>query len=142
MKVQLPKRIFTSILTAILLAIVASLIVMNDSYGFGFYVIAFLTYGTLPVLFIGLPFSILIDWLMARMQFKNKPLVWGAYAVCYAGAGLAGAWLYLLVLTDWDFASFASREVGFFSIFGVLAALLFAGLHWIVNLLFRGNLQS
>jgi hypothetical protein len=112
---------------------------MNDAYVFGFYFIAFIIYGTMPILFIGLPFSLLIELLMDRIRIASmhKIAVILIYVMVYAAAGFVGTWVYFFVLADGKFELYLIRDTWPFSLLGIYAALLFLLLRFFVDWIFK-----
>lgn len=119
------RRIVVSFFTSIIFAIIASLIFMNSSYGFDFYFIAFLIYCAPAIFLIGLPYSLLIEALLAQINFKNIYLYISTLIVLYAGGGFIGTWLYFFALAKSESEPFVFKEVLPYTIFGISAALVF-----------------
>ncbi len=135
MKAVIISRMVVSLITSIIFSIIASIIVMNTSYGFISYFIAFLIYGTPPILIIGLPYSLLIEVLLTRFKIKNKLLHLIRLIFLYAGGGFAGALLYIYILAAGDPRKY--KDLLPLSIFGVLAALLYLIIIYSFNKLSR-----
>lgn len=113
---------------------------MNNSYGlgfYGFYTIVFLIYGTPAIFLFGLPISLLIEKLFDRSNIKTKNylITLGTYIITYASAGFIGSLIYFLVFTGgilrW------SEDLLIFSIFGVMAALLFLIIRYCIEVIFK-----
>ncbi|MET3831176.1 putative membrane protein [Paenibacillus sp. DS2363] len=118
------RKLITTVLTIICFTLAASLISMNESYSFDFYILIYLVYATPLILLIGLPLSILLDYLLSRIQFPNHVLYLSTRILGYACAGVLGMYIYYLVMgvgeAIWDF-----KETLVLTLFGVLAAILF-----------------
>lgn len=125
MKGSILRRIAVSIISCFIFTIVASLVFMNDTYGFFFYFIAFLIYASPAIILIGIPFSILMDVLFARLHFKRKAISVGLQVVLYAPAGFIGTWLYFYILALLSSESLYLRDILPLTLFGVIASLLF-----------------
>ncbi|MGN7413939.1 hypothetical protein [Paenibacillus sp. SAF-068] len=114
----------TTFLTIICFTLAASLISMNESYSFDFYIIIYLVYATPLILLIGLPLSILLDDLLSRIQFVNHGLYLSARILGYACAGVLGMYIYYVVIGVGE-AILDFKETLVLTLFGVLAAILF-----------------
>ncbi len=137
MKAKLLRRIIVSFVTSLLFAVIASLVFMNEAYGFGFYFVAFLIYGTPAIFIIGLPFSLVSEALLARIRFANKFFYWITLYLVYAAAGFIGTWLYFFLLAEGDLETLDYGEMLPFTLFGVGAALLFLFTVQMLDFLFK-----
>ena len=129
------RRILVTIISSLTFAIIASILFMNTSYGFGFYFIAFLAYGTPAIFIIGLPFSLLCDVLLRRINIKDKYLYLITIIFLYTGAGLGGSLVYFFILAEGDTLRY--EELFPLTLFGMLAALIYLLNIYIINQILR-----
>ncbi|MFL0376028.1 hypothetical protein [Paenibacillus amylolyticus] len=118
------RKLITTVLTIICFTLAASLISMNESYSFDFYILIYLVYATPLIVLIGLPLSILVDYLLSRIQFDNHVLYLSTRILGYACAGVLGMYIYYLVMGAGE-AILDFKETLVLTLFGVLAAILF-----------------
>ena len=118
------RKLITTVLTIIGFTLAASLISMNESYSFDFYILIYPIYATPLILLIGLPLSILLDYLLSRIQFPNHVLYLSTRILGYACAGVLGMYIYYLVMGAGE-AILDFKETLVLTLFGVLAAILF-----------------
>lgn len=118
------RKLITTVLTIICFTLVASIISMNESYSFDFYILIYLVYATPLILLIGLPLSILLDYLLSRIQFVNHVLYLSTRILSYACAGVLGMFIYYVVMGAGE-AILDFKETLVLTLFGVLAAILF-----------------
>lgn len=118
------RKLITTVLTIICFTLVASIISMNQSYSFDFYILIYLVYATPLILLIGLPLSILLDYLLSRIQFPNHVLYLSTRILGYACAGVLGMYIYYAVMGAGE-AILDFKETLVLTLFGVLAAILF-----------------
>lgn len=118
------RKLITTVLTIICFTLAASLISMNESYSFDFYILIYLIYATPLILLIGLPLSILLDYLLSRIQFVNHVLYLSTRILGYACAGVLGMYIYYVVMGAGE-AILDFKETLVLTLFGVLAAILF-----------------
>lgn len=117
------RKLITTVLTIICFTLAASLISMNESYSFDFYILIYPIYATPLILLIGLPLSILLDYLLSRIQFPNHVLYLSTRILGYACAGVLGMNIYYVVMGAGE-AILDFKEL-VLTLFGVLAAILF-----------------
>ncbi|WP_145150058.1 hypothetical protein [Paenibacillus xylanexedens] len=118
------RKLMTTVLTIICFTLAASLISMNESYSFDFYIVIYLVYATPLILLIGLPLSILLDYLLSRIQFVNHVLYLSTRILGYACAGVLGMYIYYVLMgAGKEILKF--KETLVLTLFGVLAAILF-----------------
>lgn len=118
------RKLMTTVLTIICFTLAASLISMNETYSFDFYILIYLIYATPLILLIGLPLSILLDYLLSRIQFPNHVLYLSTRILGYACAGVLGMYIYYVVMGAGE-AILDFKETLVLTLFGVLAAILF-----------------
>ncbi|MCF7756671.1 hypothetical protein KQ941_19740 [Paenibacillus xylanexedens] len=118
------RKLMTTVLTIICFTLAASLISMNESYSFDFYIVIYLVYATPMIVLIGLPLSILLDYLLSRIQFVNHGLYLSTRILSYACAGVLGMYIYYVVMGAGE-AILDIKETLVLTLFGVLAAILF-----------------
>ncbi|WP_405141926.1 hypothetical protein MHI48_23230 [Paenibacillus sp. FSL H7-0942] len=118
------RKLMTTVLTIICFTLAASLISMNETYSFDFYILIYPIYATPLILLIGLPLSILLDYLLSRIQFPNHVLYLSTRILGYACAGVLGMYIYYLVMGAGE-AILDFKETLVLTLFGVLAAILF-----------------
>lgn len=118
------RKLTTTVLTIICFTLAASLISMNESYSFDLYILIYLIYATPLILLIGLPLSILLDYLLSQIQFVNHVLYLSTRILGYACAGVLGVYIYYLVMGAGE-AILDFKETLVLTLFGVLAAILF-----------------
>ncbi|KAA8748038.1 hypothetical protein [Paenibacillus sp. UASWS1643] len=118
------RKLITTVLTIICFTLAASLISMNESYSFDFYILIYLVYATPLILLIGLPLSILMDYLLSRIQFPNHVLYLSTRILSYACVGVLGMYIYYVVMGAGE-AILDFKETLVLTLFGVLAAILF-----------------
>ncbi|WP_458123704.1 hypothetical protein [Paenibacillus sp. Z3-2] len=118
------RKLMTTVLTIICFTLAASILSMNKSYSFDFYIVIYLVYATPLIVLIGLPLSILLDYLLSRIQFVNHVSYLSTRIVGYACAGVLGMYIYYLLMgAGEEILNF--KETLVLTLFGVLAAILF-----------------
>lgn len=118
------RKLLTTVLTIICFTLAASLISMNESYSFDFYMIMYLVYATPLIVLIGLPLSILLDDLLCRIQFVNHMLYLSTRILGYAFAGVLGMYIYYVLMgAGEEILNF--KETLVLTLLGVFAAILF-----------------
>jgi hypothetical protein len=118
------RKLLTTVLTIISFTLIASIISMNESYSFDFYILVYVLYATPLILFIGLPLSLLLDYLLSRIQFANYVLYLSTRILGYGCAGVLGMYIfYLLMGAGEEILNF--KETLILTLFGVMAAILF-----------------
>ncbi|HBU80387.1 MULTISPECIES: hypothetical protein [Paenibacillus] len=118
------RKLLTTVLTIISFTLIASIISMNESYSFDFYIIAYFVFATPLILFIGLPLSLLLDYLLSRIQFANYVLYLTTRILGYGCAGVLGMYIYYLLMgAGEEILNF--KETLILTLFGVMAAILF-----------------
>ncbi|WP_153028234.1 hypothetical protein [Paenibacillus amylolyticus] len=118
------RKLITTVLTIICFTVAASIISMNESYSFDFYILIYPIYATPLILLIGLPLSILLDYLLSQIQFVNHVLYLRTRILSYACAGVLGMYIYYVVMGAGE-AILDLKETLVLTLFGVLAAILF-----------------
>lgn len=137
MKMRWIHGLIVCFFTTCIFACSLSLIFMNETYDFSFYLILFFIYGGLPILFMGLPFSLWIDKLFDRIRVKslNKLAGFILHIIVYALAGFIGTWIYFFVLAGGKFEDYMIQDTFVFSLFGIYAALLFLIVRFILDVI-------
>lgn len=118
------RKLLTTVLTIISFTLIASIISMNESYSFDFYILVYVLYATPLILFIGLPLSLLLDYLLSRIQFANYVLYLTTRILGYGCSGVLGMYIYYLLMGAGE-EILNSKESLILTLFGVLAAILF-----------------
>ncbi|QOS80634.1 hypothetical protein JNUCC31_06970 [Paenibacillus sp. JNUCC31] len=121
---NLGRKLLTTVLTIISFTLIASIISMNESYSFDFYIIAYLVYATPLIVLIGLPLSLLLDYVLSRIKFDNHVLYLITRILGYACAGVLGMYIYYLLMGA-GAAILDFKETLILTLFGVMAAILF-----------------
>lgn len=118
------RKLLTTVLTIIIFTLIASIISMNESYSFDFYILVYLIYATPLITLIGLPLSLLLDYLLSRIQFANYVLYLTTRILGYGCAGVLGMYIYYLLMgAGEEILNF--KETLILTLFGVMAAILF-----------------
>ncbi|MGV2881200.1 hypothetical protein [Paenibacillus taichungensis] len=118
------RKLLTTVLTIIIFTLIASIISMNESYSFDFYILVYLVYATPLITLIGLPLSLLLDYLLSRSRFANYVIYLSLRILGYACAGVLGMYIYYLLMgAGEEILNF--KETIVLTLFGVLAAILF-----------------
>ncbi|WP_339306201.1 hypothetical protein [Paenibacillus sp. FSL R5-0519] len=118
------RKLITTVLTIICFTLAASIISMNESYSFDFYIIMYLVYATPLIVLIGLPLSILLDDLLCRIQFVNHMLYLSTRILGYACAGVLGMYIYYVLMgAGEEILNF--KETLVLTLLSVFAAILF-----------------
>lgn len=87
---NLGRKLLTSLLTVILFSLAASLLSMSETYDFGFYIAVYPIYAAPLIFLIGLPLSIVVDFLVNKIRFTNHVLYLIVKLLSYACAGFVG----------------------------------------------------
>ena len=95
---NLGRKLLTSLLTVILFSLAASLLSMSETYDFGFYIAVYPIYAAPLIFLIGLPLSIVVDFLLNKMRFTNHVLYLILKLLSYACAGFVGMYIFYLLL--------------------------------------------
>ncbi|MFC9709216.1 hypothetical protein ACFTRD_13800 [Paenibacillus sp. NPDC056933] len=118
------RKLLTTVLTIISFTLIASIISMNESYSFDFYILVYLVYASPLITLIGLPLSLLLDYLLSRIRFVNQALYLSFRILGYACAGVLGMYIYYLLMgAGEEILNF--KESLIVTLFGVLAAIIF-----------------
>lgn len=118
------RKLLTTVLTIISFTLIASIISMNESYSFDFYILVYLVYATPLITLIGLPLSLLLDYLLSRIKFVNHVLCLITRVLGYACAGVLGMYIYYLLMGA-GAAILDFKETLILTLFGIMAAILF-----------------
>nr|WP_154896138.1 hypothetical protein [Paenibacillus xylanexedens] len=121
---NLGRKLLTSLLTIIMFSLAASLVSMSDTYGFGFYIAVYPIYAAPLILLIGLPLSILVDFLVNKIRITNHVLYLIIKLMSYACAGFVGMYIFCLIMgAGIDILMY--EETIILTLFGVFAAMIF-----------------
>ncbi|MGF9698506.1 MULTISPECIES: hypothetical protein [Paenibacillus] len=135
---NLGRKLLTSLLTIISFSLAASLVSMNDTYNFGFYIAVYPIYATPLIFLIGLPLSVLVDFLLSKMRVTNHALYLIVKFLGYACAGFVGMNIFVLVMgAGKDIFNF--RENSPLTLHGVFAALIFVLIDLGLEALFKAR---
>jgi len=134
MKAIILSKLISALLTSLVFTTVASMLLMNESYGFDFYFISVLFVGAPAIFLIGIPASILMDKFLRRAKHKMSYLVFSMLSmVAYVCAGFVGVWVYSVILSAGELDAMRLDEVLPLTVFGMLAAFIFAVADFCVN---------
>lgn len=121
---NLGRKLLTSLLTVILFSLAASLLSMSETYDFGFYIAVYPIYAAPLIFLIGLPLSIVVDFLLNKIRFTNHVLYLIVKLLSYACAGFVGMCIfYLLMGAGEDILRY--KETIILTLLGVFAAMIF-----------------
>ncbi|PYY30160.1 hypothetical protein [Paenibacillus illinoisensis] len=135
---NLGRKLLTSLLTVILFSLAASLLSMSETYDFGFYIAVYPIYAAPLIFLIGLPLSIVVDFLVNKIRFTNHVLYLIVKLLSYACAGFVGMYIfYLLMGAGEDILRY--RETIILTLFGVLAAMIFVLVDLALEALFKAR---
>lgn len=135
---NLGRKLLTSLLTVILFSLAASLLSMSETYGFGFYIAVYPIYAAPLIFLIGLPLSIVVDFLLNKIRFTNHVLYLIVKLLSYACAGFVGMYIfYLLMGAGEDILRY--RETIILTMLGVFAAIIFVLVDLGLEALFRAR---
>ena len=135
---NLGRKLLTSLLTVILFSFAASLLSMSETYGFGFYIAVYPIYAAPLIFLIGLPLSIVVDFLVNKIRFTKHVLYLIVKLLSYACAGFVGMYIFYLVMgAGEDILRY--RETIILTLFGVLAAMIFVLIDLGLEALFRAR---
>ncbi|GIP24661.1 hypothetical protein [Paenibacillus sp. J22TS3] len=128
-------KLATAFLTPIMFSLMAGLYFANETYDFSFYFMVVLIYSCLPILLIGLSFSVAMGALYNRLNIRSKALQLITVILAYAAAGFLGTCIYCAAVTlpggvDWNW-----EDVRSLSAFGITASLLLATIEYMLSLL-------
>lgn len=135
---NLGRKLLTSLLTIIIFTIAASLLSMSETYGFGFYFAVYPIYAAPLIFLIGVPLSVLVDFLVNKIRFTNHVLYLIVKLLSYACAGFVGMYIFYLVMgAGEDILRY--RETIILTLFGILAAMIFVLIDLGLEALFRAR---
>ncbi|MGD0033573.1 hypothetical protein SLT67_19570 [Paenibacillus illinoisensis] len=135
---NLGRKLLTSLLTVILFSLAASLLSMSETYDFGFYIAVYPIYAAPLIFLIGLPLSIVVDFLVNKIRFTNHVLYLIVKLLSYACAGFVGMYIFYLVMgAGEDILRY--RETIILTLFGVLAAMIFVLVDLALEALFKAR---
>lgn len=132
------RKLLTSLLTVILFSLAASLLSMSETYGFGFYIAVYPIYAAPLIFLIGLPLSIVVDFLVNKIRFTNHVLYLIVKLLSYACAGFVGMYIFYLVIGARE-NIFNLKETFPLTLFGVIAAMIFVLVDLGLEALFRAR---
>lgn len=121
---NLGRKLLTSLLTVILFSLAASLLSMSETYNFGFYIAVYPIYAAPLIFLIGLPLSIVVDFLLNKIRFTNHVLYLILKLLSYACAGFVGMYIFYLLLGAGEYI-LRYRETIILTLLGVFAAMIF-----------------
>ncbi|MFK0523827.1 hypothetical protein ACINKY_16590 [Paenibacillus illinoisensis] len=135
---NLGRKLLTSLLTVILFSLAASLLSMSETYDFGFYIAVYPIYAAPLIFLIGLPLSIVVDFLLNKIRFTNHVLYLIVKLLSYACAGFVGMYIFYLVMgAGEDILRY--KETIILTLFGVFAAIIFVLVDLGLEALFRAH---
>lgn len=135
---NLGRKLLTSLLTVILFSLAASLLSMSETYDFGFYIAVYPIYAAPLIFLIGLPLSIVVDFLLNKIRFTNHVLYLIVKLLSYACAGFVGMYIFYLVMgAGEDILRY--KETIILTLFGVFAAIIFVLVDLGLDALFRAH---
>ncbi|MET3940423.1 preprotein translocase subunit SecE [Paenibacillus sp. PvP094] len=121
---NLGRKLLTSLLTIIMFSLAASLVSMSETYDFGFYIAVYPIYAAPLIFLIGLPLSILVDFLVNKIRITNHVLYLIIKLMSYACAGFVGMYIFCLIMgAGIDVLMY--KETIILTLFGVFAAMIF-----------------
>lgn len=121
---NLDRKLLTSLLTIIIFSLAASLVSMSETYDFGFYIAVYPIYAAPLIFLIGLPLSILVDFLVNNIRITNHVLYLIIKLMSYACAGFVGMYIFCLIMgAGIDVLMY--KETIILTLFGVFAAMIF-----------------
>ncbi len=135
---NLGRKLLTSLLTVILFSLAASLLSMSETYDFGFYIAVYPIYAAPLIFLIGLPLSIVVDFLLNKFRFTNYVLYLIVKLLSYACAGFVGMYIFYLVIGARE-NIFNLKETFPLTLYGVLAAMIFVLIDLGLEALFRAH---
>ncbi|PAD31034.1 hypothetical protein CHH60_13980 [Paenibacillus sp. 7523-1] len=135
---NLGRKLLTSLLTVILFSLAASLLSMSETYDFGFYIAVYPIYAAPLIFLIGLPLSIVVDFLVNKIRFTKHVLYLIVKLLSYACAGFVGMYIFYLVMgAGEDILRY--RETIILTLFGVFAAMIFVLVDLALEALFKAR---
>lgn len=135
---NLGRKLLTSLLTVILFSLAASLLSMSETYGFGFYIAVYPIYAAPLIFLIGLPLSIVVDFLVNKIRITNHVLYLIVKILSYACAGFVGMCIFYLLLGTGQYI-LRYRETIILTLLGVFAAMIFVLIDLGLEALFRAR---
>lgn len=135
---NLGRKLLTSLLTVILFSLAASLLSMSETYDFGFYIAVYPIYAAPLIFLIGLPLSIVVDFLLNKIRFTNHVLYLILKLLSYACAGFVGMYIFYLLLGAGEYI-LRYRETIILTLLGVFAAMIFVLVDLGLEALFRAR---
>ncbi|GAB1156250.1 hypothetical protein YWY31_22750 [Paenibacillus illinoisensis] len=135
---NLGRKLLTSLLTVILFSLAASLLSMSETYDFGFYIAVYPIYAAPLIFLIGLPLSIVVDFLLNKIRFTNHVLYLIVKLLSYACAGFVSMCIFYLVIGARE-NIFNLKETFPLTLFGVFAAMIFVLVDLVLEALFKAR---
>lgn len=127
------KKCITGIAASFIFTSVTALIFMNAHYGFSFYIIVIGIYALMFMVFIGVPVSLVIEYVQYRISNWKAAYRFIVTAGLY---GLLGLFLSMLLFSDETFGS-AEETSPLLWVLGVGAALVFMLVDLVVKKLLK-----
>ncbi|MFF0825441.1 hypothetical protein ACFYU8_08600 [Brevibacillus sp. NPDC003359] len=118
------ERFIAGILASFIFTFGTALLYFQDR--FSILLIAMFTFPT--VFLLGIPQSLLIDWVMKRVRWNKRSHLFLLEAMLYMGAGMIATMMLFLIVTR----SFAFVLPKFY-VMGVVASLLYFGCLWFLR---------
>ncbi|WP_176476063.1 hypothetical protein [Paenibacillus sp. 7523-1] len=111
---------------------------MSETYDFGFYIAVYPIYAAPLIFLIGLPLSIVVDFLVNKIRFTKHVLYLIVKLLSYACAGFVGMYIFYLVMgAGEDILRY--RETIILTLFGVFAAMIFVLVDLALEALFKAR---
>ncbi|WP_418038902.1 hypothetical protein [Paenibacillus xylanilyticus] len=135
---NLGRKLLTSLLTVILFSLAASLLSMSETYDFGFYIAVYPIYAAPLIFLIGLPLSIVVDFLLNKIRNTNHVLYLILKLLSYACAGFVGMYIFYLLLGAGEYI-LRYRETIILTLDGVFAAMIYVVVDLGLEALFKAR---
>ncbi|MBY0217120.1 hypothetical protein H7K30_11140 [Paenibacillus illinoisensis] len=135
---NLGRKLLTSLLTVILFSLAASLLSMSETYDFGFYIAVYPIYAAPLIFLIGLPLSIVVDFLLNKIRNTNHVLYLILKLLSYACAGFVGMYIFYLLLGAGEYI-LRYRETIILTLLGVFAAMIYVVVDLGLEALFKAR---
>ncbi|WP_433707285.1 hypothetical protein [Paenibacillus illinoisensis] len=119
-------------------SLAASLLSMSETYDFGFYIAVYPIYAAPLIFLIGLPLSIVVDFLLNKIRNTNHVLYLILKLLSYACAGFVGMYIFYLLLGAGEYI-LRYRETIILTLLGVFAAMIYVVVDLGLEALFKAR---
>jgi len=132
------RKILTAILTTLVFSSMMSLYFMNQNYDFQFYFIAVGSVSLIIIFFVGVPSSLIIEYIVNRLSALKAVYKWSIQVGLYLFFGLISSIVLLLQDISDDYSKDFVTQI---MIFGISASFIFMLIDIVIKGIFKAFIK-